>query len=157
MHTLIAPTINLLILLAVLGHYLKEPLKAFVTGRHDSIREELHSVRDQLSGAKKKFAEFSAKLTALGEEVSRLKAQSKVDAEAMRQRVLADAKKLSVNIKADAQASAQSLYGELKGQLRHELGAQVLDRAEAILKTRLTGDDRVRIRQEFSMQLERAQ
>ena len=34
---------------------------------------------------------------------------------------------------------------------------RVLERAEGLLKERLTGDDRVRIQQEFSAQVERAQ
>jgi hypothetical protein len=57
----------------------------------------------------------------------------------------------------DAKTSANALYSDLRGQLYADLSAEVLERAEGILRERLTGDDRVRIRKEFSNQLERTQ
>jgi hypothetical protein len=49
------------------------------------------------------------------------------------------------------------MFGDLKNQLRSELSVQVLARAEAILRERLTGDDKARIRREFSQQVESVQ
>ena len=46
---------------------------------------------------------------------------------------------------------------ELKGELYSDLCLKVLGQAEALLRDRLTGDDRVRIRQEFSRQMETIQ
>ena len=54
----------------------------------------------------------------------------------------------------DAKAASETLFTDLKNQLRAELSTQVLARAETILTERLTGDDKARIRREFSKQVE---
>lgn len=157
METLIAPVINLAILIGVLTYYLKQPLKSFAKDRHHSIRAELEAVRNQLRDAKAKHAEFSSKLRAMDAEISGLKTQAIQDAQALKAKVQAEAQKLSGNIVEDAKHAAKVLYSEFKVQLYSELGTHVLDRAEKILRERLTGDDRARIRQEFSTQVETMQ
>lgn len=157
METLIAPVVNLVILIGLMAYYLKQPLKEFAKGRHHSIRTELEAVRNQLANAKTKHAEFSSKLRAMDAEIAGLKTQAVQDAEGLKKKVQAEAQKLSSNIIEDAKHASKVLYSEFKGQLYSELGTQVLDRAEKILRERLTGDDRARIRQEFSTQVETMQ
>jgi F-type H+-transporting ATPase subunit b len=157
MQTLIAPLINLLILVGLLSYYLRKPLKTFAETRHHAIRTDLDSVRNQLRGAQEKHAEFSAKLRAVDAEVSGLKAQMVQDAQAMKSRIVNEAQKLSGSVIEDAKHASAVLYTEFKSSLYSELGARVLDRAETILKERLTGDDRARIRKEFSSQMETVQ
>ena len=57
---------------------------------------------------------------------------------------------MSATIVADARRSARGFSRSFKPELLAEVGAKVLDRAETILRERLTGDDRARIRHEFS-------
>ena len=85
-----------------------------------------------------------------------LKEQARQDAQGAKQRIASESQKLSATIVSDARTTAQNFYAELKAQLLQELGARVLDRTEAVLRERLTGDDKVRIRQEFSVQVEGA-
>jgi F0F1-type ATP synthase membrane subunit b/b' len=150
MQTLIAPLINLVILLGVLAYYLRGPLKEFAKTRSVSIRDELKTVHEQLERAQQKNLEFTSKLKAMGAEISALKTQALQDAQAAKVRISADAQKASANIITDARNAAVTLYTEFKGQIYSELGNRVLDRAEALLRERLTGDDRARIRQEFT-------
>jgi F0F1-type ATP synthase membrane subunit b/b' len=157
METLIAPVVNLVILLAVMAYYLKQPLKTFAKDRHHSIRTDLEVVRNQLRDAKAKHAEFSSKLRAMDAEIAGLKTQASQDAQALKTKVQAEAQKLSSNIIEDAKHASQVLYAEFKVQLYSELGGHVLDRAEKVLRERLTGDDRARIRKEFSTQVETLQ
>jgi F0F1-type ATP synthase membrane subunit b/b' len=157
MQTLIAPVVNLVILIGVMAYYLKQPLKAFAKDRHVSIRTELDTVRDQLRNAQAKHAEFSSKLRAMDAEIAGLKTQALQDAQILKTKVQAEAQRLSGNIIEDAKHAAVVLYAEFKVQLYSELGGHVLDRAEKILRERLTGDDRARIRKEFSNQVETMQ
>jgi F0F1-type ATP synthase membrane subunit b/b' len=154
MESLIAPSFNLILLIALLSYKLKGPLKAFVSGRHQVLRSEIESVRSELQVAQAKFDEFSAKLKAVDAEVLTLREQSQQEAVALKQRISAEARRLSVSLAADARASADALFQDLKQQAYSELCAQVLDRTEALLKVRLTGEDRVSIRTEFSKQME---
>lgn len=157
METLVAPIVNFSILVGILVFKLRAPIRAFVTQRHHSIREEIQTVRHQFQQAQEKYDEFSAKLKAIGAEISVLREQSKQDTSAMKQRIISEGRRISGTIVSDANNSANGLFAELKGQLYFELSSRVLDRAEVILKSRLTGDDRARIRQEFSSQVESIQ
>jgi F0F1-type ATP synthase membrane subunit b/b' len=157
MHELIAPTVNLAILIAALVYFLRAPLKDFVGNRHNTVREELARVRELLQKARAQHAEFSAKLNAMGAEVASYRDQAKQDAQASKQRLVSDAQRLSGNIVGDARTAAEGLYSELKGQLRSEMSGKVMVRAEKVLRDRLTATDRERIRQEFSNQVESVQ
>ncbi len=157
MHGLIAPTINVLILTAVLAYYLRGPFKAFVSGRHVYLRDELARVHTQLSQAQARYSEFDAKLNAIDAELNALREQVRQDAEQMKIKIINEGRRLADSIRVSAKMSATSMYTDLKNQLRAEFGQQVLTRAEAIIRERLTGDDRVRIRREFSKQVETIQ
>jgi F-type H+-transporting ATPase subunit b len=147
-------TINTIVLLFILVRFTKAPLRAFVTDRHTSLRDELTAVSGKLKQSKERFEEFSAKLKAIEAEVTALRNQARQDAESMKVRTLADAKRLSETIVTDARAAAQGLYSDLRAQLRTDLAEKVLDRAERLLRERLTGEEKVRIRREFSKQVE---
>jgi F0F1-type ATP synthase membrane subunit b/b' len=154
---LIAPAVNLAILVAFLVVKVKQPLRDHVKARHTNLKEQLLSVQDMLSKSQERYDEFSAKLKAMDAEVSALRDQAKQDAKAAKEKIAVEAKKISASIATEAKSAAGNLYTDLKGQLLSELGNRVLERAETMLKERLTGDDRIRIRQEFSAQVERAQ
>jgi F0F1-type ATP synthase membrane subunit b/b' len=153
---LISPTFNLTVLILVLVYYLRQPLREFVSQRHHTVRQELERVSVLLRQANEQNVEFTAKLSAIDVELSSLREQVMQDAEVARQRIAVETQKLSATIIADARAAAEALYVDLKTQLYSELGMHILERAERILKERLTGDDRTRIRQEFTKQVEAA-
>jgi len=157
MESLVASTVNLVLLIALLVYKLNKPIREFVAQRHNSMRDEIQTVRVQLSQSQEKFDEFSAKLKAIDAEVGTLKEQTKQDSIAMKHRIIAEARRVASSVVSDAKSSAEGLFSELKGQLYSELSIRVLDRAEFLLRERLTGDDRARIRQEFSMQVESIQ
>lgn len=144
---------NLVVLVGILAYYLRGPLKAFVRSRHDYLRDEVARVEAQLKLARERHDEFSAKLKAIDAEVQAIHDQIRQDAEAMKVRVTTEARRLAQTIVADSRSSAESLYSDLRKQLRIELAERVVVRAESILRDRLTGDDRARIRNEFSQQL----
>lgn len=146
---------NFSVLVGGLAYVLRKPMKEFVVSRHALLKDEVARVADQLRTAQSRSSEFKQKLDSLSTEVSSLRAQVKQDAEAAKVRIVQEASQLSKTIVSDARASAISSFGELKSQLRAELASRVLDRAEKILQQRLTQDDRVRIRKDFSSQVER--
>ncbi|MGK5083647.1 ATP synthase F0 subunit B [Bdellovibrionota bacterium FG-1] len=157
MSDLIYPFINFSILIAVLVVYLREPIRVFVRTRHENLRDELQRVRDLLVQAQSKYDEFSGKLKAMDAEIQTMREQAKQDGVAAQNRLLAEAQRLSATIISDSRAASGGLYSQLRHELITDVGLRVLSRAEAILHERLTGDDRVRIRQEFSTQVESAQ
>ena len=137
--------------------YLRQPLSEFVALRHATLRDQILSVRKQLAGAQEKYEEFSAKLKTIDSEIAVLREQARQDAQGAKSRAVSEAQRLSANVVADARAASAQLYDDLKAQLRHELAVRALARAETILNSRLTGDDKARLRQEFSTEVEGAQ
>lgn len=154
MGSLIVPALNLAILLGLLYYFLREPTKDFVRNRHSFLRDELKLVREQLEGARQKYDQFSAKLASLDQEITAIREELKADAASTSERIVKEAQKLSQTIAADAKTSAQQMVSDVKEQIRAELGAQVLVRAEQMLRERLTGDDKARLRSEFSQLVE---
>jgi F0F1-type ATP synthase membrane subunit b/b' len=157
MDTLIAPAINLLILICALIYFLRTPLKNFVSQRHVVLRDELARVRELLASAQRQHEEFSAKLKAFDAEATTLRAQMATDAEQAKSRLIQEAQRLSAQIITDARSSADAMVSGLRAGLQGELATQVLARAEKIMREKLTGDDRTRLREEFSKQVETVQ
>src|SRR5688500_8433933 len=107
MQTLLLPAINLGILVAVLAYYLRQPAKDFVRNRHLVLKQEVERIAEQLRVSQERFEEFSSKLKAIDVELTALREQTQQDAEVMRNKVLNDARKLSLSIVADAQTAAE--------------------------------------------------
>ncbi len=157
MSTLVLPFLNLALLLGFLGWKLKGPAKEFISGRHVTLRDELQNVRKKLADAKFKLEEAGARLKAVEAEKSQLREELRAQAKQSRTRIVTEAQRLAQQIVSDAHASAQSLAADFKGSLVEEMGQKILDRAEVFLRERVTRDDRMRIRQEFSRQVESSQ
>lgn len=153
MLTLIAPLFNLIVLIVVLTVVLKEPLRAFVKQRHHQIGDAVEKTRQMLRDAHEQYDEFSAKLKAIDVEVAAIHKQAKQDAQGAHERILQEAQKLRNSIVSDARVNAENIFGDLKAQLRGEVAARVLDRVEILFRDRLTSDDRIKIRNDFSVQV----
>ena len=155
MKELILPAVNLGLLVAFFTYKLKTPVRDFIRVRAQTIRQAIQDARDLLATAQAKYQEFSAKLKAIDSEVTSLQAGARKDAEDRSARIVSGAKQLSGVILSDARSISQGLFEELRSDLRVELGRKVIERAERMLQQKLTGDDRVRLRREFSINLER--
>ncbi|OFZ20131.1 MAG: hypothetical protein A2X94_09490 [Bdellovibrionales bacterium GWB1_55_8] len=153
MGSLVSPIINLTILVAVMAYYLRQPIRDFVRGRHQTIAAELRAAQEQLRAAQKDNEEFSAKLKAVSAELEAIREQTQQDARASRERILTEAHQLSERVVADAKSTSEGMAHELQAQLYVQTADQVLARVERMLKERLTGEDRVRIRRQFSEQV----
>lgn len=157
MQTLIWPAANLAILIAIFFKYLRQPVRQAVSQRHAELRDELKKVRELLQRAQERHDEFSAKLKSIEVETTALHEQAKQDAQSAKLRVLSEAQRTSASVVSDARLAADHLMKDLRSQLFSEIGMRVVGRAESLIRDRLTGDDRARIRREFSTQVERAQ
>ena len=157
MQTLFAPFVNFVILVGALVYYTRKPTRDFVQARHSRIRNEVQRVEGQLRTAQARYDEFSAKLKAMDAEIQAIRSQTRQDAEAMKIRIVTEAKRLSAQIVTDSKSAAEHVFADFKNQLKSQLGSAILDRAEAILRQRITAEDRIRVRREFSRQVESVQ
>lgn len=155
MHALFAPFVNVSILVGVLFYYLRAPLKAFVQERHNSIKNQVKSVSDELRLAQNRYEEFSSRIKALDVEVRALREQGKLECEQMKTKLLTDARRVSSAIISDSKDAANQLFVDLQKELRQDLGEKIIQKAEKQIREKLTSDEKSRIRDEFSEQLSR--
>ena len=142
--------LNFVIFTGLMFYYLRTPVKGFISARHESLRDDLSKVREQLRSAQEKYEEFSAKLKAIDVEVSNIREISKKDAAGLQAKIVSSAKQMSGSILAESKARATALVSECKESLRSELGLRIVSRAQELIQERMTGDDKARIRKEFS-------
>lgn len=151
------PAFNLAVLIGILVYFLRAPIRNMVQQRHENLRSELDAVREQLHAAQARHAELSAKLGAIDSELRSIREEGRQDAERLGKQLAEDAKRNAASIVSDAQAASKNLFNDLRAQLYNELGERVLNRAETMIRDRLTGEDRTKIRQDFARQLESVQ
>lgn len=157
METLVAPFINFAILVGFLAFKLRAPLGEFVRTRHVTIKTELEEVAELLRQAQERFNEYSAKLKAIDAELAAVRDQGKRDAQQTKVRIVQEAERLAKTVVSDAKVGAENFASDLRSSLFTQFGLKIVDRAEVTLRERLTGDDRTRIRQEFSKEVEAIQ
>jgi F0F1-type ATP synthase membrane subunit b/b' len=157
METLIAPFFNVIALLVVLSVLLRRPLAEFVVHRHQTVRDDLRSAQEALLAAKKGSEEVLRRLATFESEFHQLKAGAREEGAKIKSSVLASATALSRSIVSDAAATSRSLQQEFREEVRREIADRALSRAESRLRDRLTGEDRARIRSEFSSLVEKVQ
>jgi len=153
MHGLILPALNLLILCVVLYFAARKSVIAAVRKRHELVINDLQDVRKNLSTAQEKHEEFTAKLKGVGVEIEAIRAEGLQDAAGLKQKILEQGQKTAAGIVSDAKTRSQTLFYEIKGELVMEFADQVIRRASDHLKKALTGEDKDRMRKEFSTQL----
>jgi F0F1-type ATP synthase membrane subunit b/b' len=154
---LILSYINLAILLGVIFKLVAPRFRAFVRDRHDAIKRNLELNRVRLREAKSRYDDFSSKLKVVTQESDALRLQIQKEAQESSARQISNAKTATGAMIADARQAAQSLLQDFKQELKAEAGARVVARSEEFLRQKLSADDRVRIRKEFSQSLEKMQ
>jgi F0F1-type ATP synthase membrane subunit b/b' len=152
--SLTASIINFLLLVVLLAVKLREPIKNYVALRHHSVREEIQRVSLQLQQAQEKHDEFASKLKAIDAEIANLREQAKQEVANLKQRINSEARQAASRMLSDAKGAAEGLFSELRSQLYQEVSMKAFSRAEALLKENLTAEDRAKVRQEFSKQVE---
>ncbi len=154
MKALIFSFLNFGILLAFLFWKARKPFFDYVAQRAADFRRDVESVAELLHRAKGQNDEFAAKLKAIEAEVVSMRQAARADADVSRKHIIEEARRLAVVIVADSRRSAEAAGADLKGQLRAELAVLVIASAESQIRSRLTSDDRKRIRSDFSRQVE---
>jgi F0F1-type ATP synthase membrane subunit b/b' len=148
------PFVNLLILLGVLGYYLRKPLKDFVSGRHQSLRDQIRGASERLNSAKSVGIEVETQLGRFDQEVAEMRSQSTLDLRDAKSKSLAQAKTMAEQIKKDAQVAGADLEARVKAQLVEAVGLEVIDRAGRMVSSTLTSDQRKKLRQQFAKEVE---
>lgn len=150
MNALILPAINLVMLLGILVKYLRQPLKQFVAERSSKIEKDLVETAEQKRSAEAQKREIDVKLSSVDHEVRKLSQEFEAEAKATAEQLILKAKTLAIQIKKDADLTAQNASADLKSELISQFGLMLVAKIEAGVAKELTKDDMQNFRKAFT-------
>lgn len=154
MMTLLPIAFNFLLFAVLLFVLLKKSVVEMFELRHLQLKDEVERVQTQLVESQRRLEEYDSRFKTIEQEKANMISFSKSEAEKQALKLINDAHRIAKNIESDAGQTAHTLREQAVVEIRNQFASKVLAKAEAGLKTKLTGADRVRILNEFSGKLE---
>jgi len=146
--------INLALVVGVIVYFARNPIRAFMADRRSSIESNLEAAKRELDSAEARLAECNARVNSLDREIAELRATVQSQAEAERDRLLADARAAAERIRRDAAIAVEQEGRRARDELREE-AADIAVRLAGDLLKRTVGDaDRTRLVDEFVASVE---
>jgi len=149
--------VNMLLFLGVLGWALGGPIKKALTERRAKIQADAEEARARRTKADQLAADIQARLTQIENDVRAIHERAQAEGEKQKRELIAAAE-------AEAQKILQSARTEVDNRLkraRHELteyaGELATQRAEQILREKVTDQDRARLFEESVREVAEAQ
>lgn len=153
-HGLLFPTINLLILVAVLVYFGRKPVQSFFAERRRTIGGELEAAAQLRQQAEQRHAKWQRRLADLERELAEIRATARERAESEREHILADARASAERIHRDATAAIEREVRRAHEGLRREAANLAVELAAGMLRERVGPEDRERLLDEFIARVE---
>ncbi|MEM9460542.1 MAG: F0F1 ATP synthase subunit B [Myxococcota bacterium] len=133
--------INFAVLLWILNKLLFQPLIKRTRDKHDTVKSEIDKATAARTEAEGLLTEYKGRLERLDDEIEELMADAKKKAQADRTRIIEAAEREAEQIKAAAKASAEREANARRRQLEAEIVDRAVERAEAIIREKITPAD----------------
>jgi len=153
---LLFPTINLLLLFAVLFYFGRKPILDFFEQRRRGIQDDLAKADALRREAEERYAAWQRKLADLDAELASIRDQSRARAESERAQIVADATAMAERIRADAIAAIEQELRRSRAILHEEAADLAVELAGNLLREQVTEGDRERLVTEFIERIERS-
>jgi len=147
---------NMIAFLAFLGWAIGGPVKRALAARHEQIKRESEEARERRAKADQMAADIQKRLSSLEAELRAIRERAQIDGERQKRELIAAAE-------AEAQKILQSARSEVDNRLkhaRHELteyaGQLASERAEQLLREKITDTDRKKLFRESLSEVEEA-
>jgi F-type H+-transporting ATPase subunit b len=147
--------INFAIFIYILKRTAWPTLRHWAAERRAKVATALAEAERARQEAEALRAEWQRRLDRLDGELENMLAQARVDIQAERDQILANARRTAETIQRDAARTAESEIRNAQQALRAEVAAQALAVAERLAAERLTDADQQRFVNEFVQQVER--
>ncbi len=137
--------LNFAILLALLAKFARPAARKLAAERHDHIKTALDDAARLRKQAADKLAEYDAQLKALPDEIAKIVAGIRADAEADKQRILDAAERQAAQMKRDAELHIAAEIELARRALTREVTAAAAAAAEQILREKTTPGDQQKL------------
>lgn len=146
---LIWRVINSVALIALLVYFLKQPLVNFFTERTEQISKDLQGAREQREHAEQLIKEYEQKIAGMEKELERMRAELAAVAEAESIKVVANAEQMAAKMVASAKVTAEQEVRKARIVLKNEAVELAVQMAEAMIREKITEDDRRMIVEDY--------
>ncbi len=133
--------VNFGILVAVLVKFLGKPFKAFFANRANAVKTKVEEARKALEEAESLKKMYEEKLAKLDEEIAEFRKGVVEKTERERTRILKDAEAQAARIKEQAVLTYEQESREVSTRIKAEIAKLTIDRAEGLVKERITRAD----------------
>jgi F-type H+-transporting ATPase subunit b len=140
---------NFVVLAALLIVVLRKPVSAALNGRIETIRKDLSDLEKARVDAENDLKEFETKIATLEKEAELILNQYKVQGEAVRDKILDEAKKSAEKLKDQARKNIEHEFKAAKQLLQEELMEEALVKAEALIRSSITDKDQDQLVEEY--------
>ncbi len=147
---------NLLLLLGVVGYFLRERAILFFGERREGIRKQKEEAQAARQDSQRKLKAVQARIQNLDNELEQIRAQARIAAEAERQRIIDQADKEARRILSQAQREIEGLRRTLRRDLKGYAAQLAVELAEQQIRKGMSPADERRAINRFLGELKSA-
>lgn len=139
---------NMLLFIGVLVYFVGGPVKKAFAERSEAIRRANEEARERRVRADQMAGEIQARLTAIEAEVKAIHERAAAEGERQKRELIAAAEAESQKILAAARSEVENRLKYAKGELTEFAGQLASERAETLLREKITDQDQRKLFQE---------
>jgi F-type H+-transporting ATPase subunit b len=144
---------NFVILAAGAAYFLNKYLPPYFKGRTAEIQKDITEAQATKQAAEKRAAEMDARLSALGAEIEKFRAQAKIEMEQEAARIREDTARQIEKAQRQAEQEIESAGTLASRELREYAAKLALDLAEQRIRTRLDSSTEAALVDDFTKDL----
>jgi F-type H+-transporting ATPase subunit b len=149
--------INMLLFFGVLAYFLGGPIKKALANRHQAIQHAAEEARARRQKADQIASDIQARLTLLEDEVKHIHDRAIQEGERQRRELIAAAEAEAQKILTQARTEVDNRLKNARHELTEYAGELASERAEQILRERITADDQKKLFGESLREVEEVQ
>jgi F-type H+-transporting ATPase subunit b len=140
---------NFLVLVGALFFLLRKPVSQALSGRIQSIQDQLGDLEARKADAEKKLAEYNRKFATLEQEKEKILAEYVKQGEEAKARILEEAKSAAEKLEAQAQKSIENEFVRARAELQSEILDKAMAKAEELVRSQITAEDQEKLVDEY--------
>lgn len=133
--------INMIVFIGLLGWWIGKPVKAAFVSRGEQIRKAQEDAQQRRTKADQMAADIQARLTQIENEVRAIRERAEAEGQRQRQELIAAAEAEAAKILQAARNEVDNRLKSARSELTEYAGQLASERAESILKEKITPED----------------
>ena len=133
---------NMLLFIGVLGYFIGGPVKKSFAARGETIRAEAEEARTRRLKADQLATDIQARLTQIEQDVRAIHERALHEGERQKKELMAAAEAEAAKILAAARSEVDNRLKHARHELTEYAGTLAAERAESLLREKITEDDR---------------